>query len=176
VEGWVIYIVVALLTACSAMPQREPGPSLTRRPRTVIVELGSELVWKPLSQERLTNSMVQSQVAACERESRPHCTEFESVAAWRTTFSQAREAHILVLVRLTAVQPERDYECSTYWYGPDGRLARRVSTIARTVESSGRGVAWLSSAEPSKLAVGRWRVEVRVNGEAVDNLSFDVEE
>ncbi len=158
-------LTVVVLTACTQLPLVE------------LIQLTSGLEYTPTSPEVLANyPVVQAEIAACKSQGGDHCGEIPVPLDTRTKFVQGVDDKAVVLVTLTRLAPDRVHTVrfrvldsgenmvmrTAYSYHvpsrfpPDGDLNFHVNIP-------------LTTAQP-----GQWRVEIAVNDQVIETLSFDV--
>jgi hypothetical protein len=104
------------------------------------------------------------------------CGESAQPGDSRTQFSRARDDQALVFVQVQGVEPDRDYELTVRWFAPDGGLVGRVS---QTVRAPARfppasSIRFYPFMTLQNRALGRWRVQIAINGQDEGERSFKV--
>lgn len=178
VRGGVRYLgISALLAACAAVPDRA-RPEV--RPRLVVVELASQITYAQFSTEELADPATRAAIASCEKQGFSRCHERRKPADSRTQFSRTRDERVFAHVTLGGLHPEQDYECAVRWIGPDGgvraRLARTLRTPAGIPQDFVYNCTFDWRLRDSLTELGRWRVEIAINGQVEGDRSFEVTE
>jgi hypothetical protein len=173
-----IGFVLTLLTACAAL---SPGSSTAipgASPRTVVIQVTSGLQRTPLPPEEvLADPVRQNLIAQCERAGGKRCRESTRAVDARTTFVQGQDHEAIVLVILGGLEPNRLYEVSWRIFDPQGQLQARIASPpyhAPPDNHSMWSVNFWQTFDPAKLLVGRWRVEIAINGRVESERFFEV--
>lgn len=165
-------MISALLAACATVPDRA-RPEL--RPQFVLVELTSQITYAPFSTEELADPVLKAAMALCEKQGFRHCRERPTPADSRTQFSRTRDERVFAHVTLGGLRPEREYECAVRWIGPDGGVRARLAHALRTPAGIYQGFYYNCTFDWRSLPeLGRWRVEIAINGQVEGERSFEV--
>jgi hypothetical protein len=145
----------------------------------VKIVLTSRVTYEPFSPEFLANPIVQSLVAECQRKGEAHCGERLVPADSRTEFVRTQDKRIVSFVELGGVEPGRAYEVRFRLFDPAGNLRERA-TFSLHVPSSFPPNATLiyeyswAPQDPATWQLGRWRLEIAVNGQVESEGTFEV--
>ncbi len=96
-------------------------------------------------------------------------------------FRRSQSGRVTALVILGGVQPDRSYEVSIRWFDPQGNLVKRLTMPLHIPSQFAPGYSadlWFHYAysDASQIPLGRWRVELIINGMVEGETSFQVEE
>ena len=164
--------VLAALTSCA------PVPSKPARVGNVTIDVTSRLEYSPFTQEELADPSTRAAIAWCERQGMTRCAESPRPGDSRSEFSRTKDEEVLVLIRLRDVEAGREYEVTARWFDPEGGLRAWVSKAMRTPDPLPPNFTSNSTLN-MKLRdreIGRWHVEIIVNGLVLGARAFNVVE
>ena len=169
---YIACFVLTMHTACTTLPPSQtvavPGAS----PRMLHIQLTSGLKWTPYSPQELADPLIQRAIAQCERAGIEHCREQPEPIDARTQFVQGQDKQGLIVVALQGLEPARTYEVQWRLFTPEGQLQARMA-MPPNIASTPLVVYWFTI-NPSALLVGRWRVEIVVNGRMEAERFFEI--
>jgi hypothetical protein len=170
---------VALLTACAELSPSRGGSAPGAPPQRVAIELTSQVQYTPLPPEVLGRPGVQAAIAQCEHQGWERCREFKKPADSRTYFVRTQDEQVFVFVKLGGLEPDRAYEVRFRLFDPEGNMRMRVSTPFHIPSGALPDfnldfVFQWGPPDPSTWQLGRWRVEVAVNGQVEGERTFEV--
>lgn len=160
-------------TACANIPV--PG----RPPGRVIIELGSQVEQKSYSPEELSNPTRQSLIDQCKRQGGSNCGKKTTLANVLTNFVRAQDEKVVVYVQLGDLEAGRDYKVGCRWFDPEGNMLGRTTFDSHAplgFQPDWHLDCWFffTPFDPSKMQLGRWRVEITVNGQVEGERTFKV--
>lgn len=155
------------------------GP--TAPPQTIGVILTSGVATRPYTAEELAIPALRESIRLCQRRGRKNCDVKRSAVEDLREFNRAAHSELIALVQLSGLQENRSYEVELKLYNPDSDLARRVAFSQSTSTAWHPSYAldyWFNwkASKPAWWWLGRWRIEVLVNGRLEAERSFHVVE
>jgi hypothetical protein len=122
--------------------------------------------------------VLRAAIDSCEKQGFRNCHERKKPGDARTQFSRTKDDRVFAYVSMGGLRPERDYECAVRWIGPDGgvraRLARAFRTPAGLPQDFTYNCTFDWRLRGSLSEIGRWRVEIAINGQVEGERSFEV--
>jgi hypothetical protein len=108
-----------------------------------------------------------------------HCREKSVPVDPLTRFVRTQDKEFIAYVTLGGLEADRDYAISARWLDPRGNMAQRATgTIHTPLEFPPNFYLnyrlRFTPSNPSTLELGRWRVEITVNGQVEGEHIFDV--
>ena len=159
----------ALAVACASL-----GPS----PKNLSVVISSGFKETPLSAEVLADPAVQAVIAQCEADGEPCDTDVDPVDDLRV-FDRTLHSRVITFVSLSGLIANRTYEAGWTLFDPRGELQARFSSVFRAPANWPPSYSmdfrffWYP-VSPETWAVGRWRIEITINGQLEAERSFEV--
>ena len=166
-------VLIALgLVACTT-----PTP----QPQGVTVILTSGIQTRPYTGEELAIPALQESIIYCEQQGWENCDSSESPVDNRSEFSRTEHSEVNTLVQLSGVKANQSYTVEWKLYNPNGDLFRRYTLQQSTPTHwhSSYTLDYWFNWEPIDQAswqLGRWRIELFVNGVLEVERSYDVVE
>lgn len=149
-------------------------------PRSFSIRLASQTRLEPYSQEELANPFVQNAIAQCERQGGGEGCQGRLVPAnTRTDFVRTQDKEVFAMVTLGGVEPNRDYEVRFGLFDPDSNLRTRYTIpfhASKELPAEGHvhfNFSWAPT-DPNAWQLGRWRIEITVNGKVEGERTFNV--
>ena len=155
-------------------------PVLGSSPTMVMVGVGSELRFEPYRPDELAHPIVRDSVARCERLKEPRCGDRIAGIETRTTFALSPDTRVVSLVVLKGLEAGRRYEVRSRLFDPRGDIRARLTLAydlpprAPLPEGFDLNVHFDWNLRNPEL--GRWRVEIAVNGNVEGERTFEVVE
>ena len=171
---YISFVTLAILVAGCDEQSRQGAP-----PRFVEILLTDEMVYEPYPSEALADPTIQAAIAECERQGYEHCREDRVPGASRTKFVREQHTEVIIYLNLGGLEADRDYDAQFRVFDPDGFVRAKISAPFHTPsgftldKQLNFGVHW-SPENPSTWQLGRWRVEVVINGRVEVERYFDV--
>ena len=167
--GFSLIALLALVACATAGPQ----------PRGVTVVLTSDLKFEPLSSEELADPNVQAIINQCEELGGSHCNEIWEEIDNRNQFSRDKHENVYTVVHLSGLHANRTYTIEYRLYNPRDELQERHTVPLHmppswTLSDTQSTYFVWSPVDPAAWPLGRWRVEIFVNGQLETERSFDV--
>jgi hypothetical protein len=178
--AWVAPWVFAALWLVGCVTARVPV--LGSSPNVVIIEVGSTLLYEPYRADELAHPVIRDSVARCEQLKEPRCRDRITGVETSTTFARSETTRIVTLVVLRGLEAGRRYDVRGRLFDPRGDTRARM-TVAYDLPPSPLPEGfdlkvhfhWVVSNPPSR-DLGRWRVEVTVNGNVEGERTFEIVE
>ena len=165
-------LVLLAVVACAT-----PGP----QPQGVTVVLTSGLKYEPLSPEQLADPNTQAIIKQCEELGSLRCKETWQEIDNRNQFSRDEHEAVYTAIHFYGLRGNRTYTIVYRLYGPNDELQERYTIPMHMPPSwplaERRSIffVWFP-VDPAIWPLGRWRVEVFVNGQLETERSFEVVE
>ena len=170
-RGFPLLVLLAII-ACAT-----PGP----QPGGVTVVLTSDLIFEPHSPEELADPSLQAIIKQCEEMGSPRCTESWQEVDNRSQFSRDKHENVYTVIHLSGLRRNHTYTIEYRLYDPNAELQARL-TIALLMppswtlaDTQSTYFVW-SPIDTANWMLGRWRVELLVNGQLETERSFNVVE
>ncbi len=159
----------ALAVACAS-----PGPS----PKSLSVVISSGFKEEPLSAETLADPAIQALIAQCEAAGEPCEADFNPVDDLRV-FDRTIHSRVMTFITLSGLIANRTYEVGWTLFDPRGELQARSSSVIRAPANWPPSYTMVFRffwypVSPETWAVGRWRIEITINGQLEAERSFEV--
>jgi len=173
------YFTLALLTACSGIPSTRGVSIPGAPPQSIGLELASQVEYKPYPPEVVKNPAVQWLIAQCEQQGGGHCREDTVPANSRTKFVRTQEDTVWAFVSLGGLESERDYAVRLCLFDPEGNMRWRMIFSMHTPRvlppnfTVTVNYSW-SPPDPAAWQLGKWRIEITVNGQVETERTFQV--
>jgi hypothetical protein len=137
----------------------------------------SDLAYRPLPAERLSDPGVRARIEECERAARQHCREFAEPVDQRQSFRKGVDAKVVAVLQLGRLPAGTTLERVCRFIDPGGSMVTTLRSPV-TVPPSMPPDMTLSSSCVMNLGPGTregtWTVEFEVNGERASVLHFEV--
>ena len=176
-----VLLGIAFLAACAG---KQPGSGSLNPgapPQSVTIITTSAMTHTPNSDKDLAHPVVQSVIAQCEAAGGVHCRADSDPADVRSQFVQGEDKRVITYMELRGLEPERDYEITWRLFDPEGQQVSRTYHVLHIPKGSKPKKAihfsfpWVLP-EAAKWAIGRWRVEVTINGRVEGERTVDIVE
>jgi hypothetical protein len=177
--GWVgvailgaLWAGVAMGCASTVATQQLPGT----HPRIVTVVLTESLRFTPLSSEEKSDPTMREAIDACERSGGGRCLSRSTPGEPRNRFFRGDDGQVYVYVHLVGLEGGRVYDLRVRWFGPDRGVTSVMRQVLHTPPKLHRNFSFSVhfSVPVSRMAVGRWQVEISINGEVESERTFEV--
>jgi hypothetical protein len=119
-------------------------------------------------------------VAQCERQKLPNCRSYIAGVETQTTFARSRGTQVVAVVFLKGLESSRRYEVQGQLVDPRGDRRARVVYVwdlPREVSPDFHldvSFTWSFPSDPRAVSLGRWRIEIAVNGIVEGERTFEV--
>jgi hypothetical protein len=169
--------IIALFTACAEMPPSRVASIPGAPPQNISLELASQAEHTPLPPEVLSDPVIQPVIAQCEQQGGMHCRESTGPANSRTKFVRTQDDKLIAFVKLGGLEWNRDYAVRFRLFDPDGNMRSR-SIFSQHIPSAFPPDGTLDFAffwtapDPIAWQLGKWRVEIAVNGQVEVERTF----
>lgn len=158
------------IAACAA-----PGAP----PQGVRIALTSSVETRPYTAEELAHPAMRQMMELCKTGGWGDCDTRTVPVDDRNEFDRTVDGGVNIFIELTGLQPDSIYRIELKVYNPNGDLTGRVSLSRSTprIWQPLHAIQFLGHWAPVNQAswqLGRWRIEVFVNGRLEVERSFDV--
>ena len=168
-RGFPLLVLLAVVACATAGPP----------PRGVNVVLTSGLEFEPIPPEQLAFPRIQALIKQCEEVGGGHCNEHWKPIDNRVQLSRNKHEAVYTVIDLYGLQGNRTYTIEHRLYNPNDELQGRHSVVLHLPPSwelsdtQNTYFVW-SPADPATWPLGRWRIEIFVNGQLETERSFEV--
>jgi hypothetical protein len=171
--------ILALFTACVEMPPSRVVSIPGAPPKIISLELASQVEHKPYPPEVLSNPIMQSVFAQCEQQGGIHCREDTVPVNSRTKFARPQDDKFCAFVKLGSIERNRDYAVRFRLFDPDSNI--RVRSFysqhipsAFPLNATANFTFFWTPPDPTAWQLGKWRIEIAVNGQVEIERTFKV--
>ena len=168
------YLLIVTLSSL-AVACVSPGPP----PGALTVITTPEIRYEPYSAEVLASPALQAIIAQCEARGWSDCDKSVEPTDDLRVFDRTKHSAVHTIVILSELTANRSYEAGWKLFDPRGELQSRYSFSADTPASWQASYtldfrfSW-SPINPQTWTLGRWRIEITVNGQLEAERSFEV--
>jgi hypothetical protein len=164
-------LFICFLAIACASPGDSPG--------SVTVFLTSAVDKRPYSAKELAIPAIQEIIEACKKKGLSDCETNDEPVDNRSEFDRAIHGKVMTVVKLSALQANRLYKVDWKLFDPNGQLVSRYSLSLPTSEgwdpsySLNYQINW-TPPDQASWQLGRWRIDIFVNGQLETQRSFNV--